>query len=91
MMMMMMMTTLLLSLVVAAPSHSLVSDGALGLFDLDLDQEPGSEEKTYRIQDDEATAKNEKRKNQKKNWKGKKAEKQRSSTVDQKKSPPKKT
>ena len=71
-MMMMMMTTLLLSLVVAAPSHSLVSDGALGLFDLDLDQEPGSEEKTYRIQDDEATAKNEKRKNKKKTGKAKK-------------------
>ena len=71
MMMMMMMTTLLLSLVVAAPSHSLVSDGALGLFDLDLDQEPGSEEKTYRIQDDEATAKNEKRKNKKKTGKSK--------------------
>ena len=67
---MMMMTTLLLSLVVAAPSHSLVSDGALGLFD--LDQEPGSEEKTYRIQDDEATAKNEKRKNKKKTGKAKK-------------------
>ena len=67
-----MMTTLLLSLVVAAPSHSLVSDGALGLFDLDLDQEPGSEEKTYRIQDDEATAKNEKRKNKKKTGKAKK-------------------
>jgi hypothetical protein len=37
-----------------------VSDGLLRMFD--LDQEPGSEEKTYRVQDDEETAKNNSRK-----------------------------